>query len=162
MQMNKRPIDKTKKSNIKCEHCRFWNADDGICYLNKEKKNYWNRCKKFEWKRCGDCRNYDCVSTQSGGGEWCLKKKELHTYRCKFFEDKKNKKKENEVKIIDDYMTIKIIEQLALDEIKTEIKNKCEMTINNEPAMLLHDIFEIIDKHIDGKLEGEYNDKETN
>ena len=152
--MNKRPIDKTKKSNVKCEHCRYWNSDDGICCLTKEKKNYWNRCKQFEWQRCYNCRNYDCISTQSGGGEWCLKKKELHTCRCKFFEDKKIKKKKNEDLIIDDYMTIKIIEQLALDEIKTEIEKHCDVTINNEPAMTLHDIFEIIDRYIENGING--------
>ena len=62
----KKPIDKTKKSNIKCEHCEHW---DGICTgkswvghndafgcTNKESTryntptNYWNRCKCFEWK----------------------------------------------------------------------------------------------------------------
>lgn len=147
--MNKRPIDKTKKSNIKCEHCRYWNADDGICYLTKEKKNYWNRCKKFEWKDCYSCIEYSCYCDKFGGGESCRKNiKKLHTCKCEFYVDEKRKEK-NEVKIIDDYMTIKIIEQLALEEIKTKIKNRCEMTINNEPAMLLHDIFEIIDRYIE-------------
>ncbi len=57
-----RKIDKTKKSNIKCEHCLFWNctnmADNGyqaICLCKDGPKydmqtNYWNRCKNFEWK----------------------------------------------------------------------------------------------------------------
>lgn len=59
--MSKRPIDKSKSSNIKCEHCRFWNYndDDGsyvdtkCSCLNSPKHGvstkYWNRCKGFEW-----------------------------------------------------------------------------------------------------------------
>ena len=59
--MNKRPIDKTKKSNIKCEHCKFWNRSiDNGNYVDTECKckgspkygtqtKYWNRCKQFEW-----------------------------------------------------------------------------------------------------------------
>ena len=46
-------IDKTKKSNIKCEHCEF--AIDGTCLNSLSPKynspiNYWNRCKGFKWK----------------------------------------------------------------------------------------------------------------
>ena len=62
--MNKRPIDKTKKSNIKCEHCKYFIPDKRSCLaynydqclnLNSPKYgignvNYWNRCKGFEWK----------------------------------------------------------------------------------------------------------------
>lgn len=53
--MNKRPIDKTKKSNIKCEHCKHWHKDMNNsgqckCEITNEYKNYWNRCKQFEWK----------------------------------------------------------------------------------------------------------------
>ena len=49
----KRPIDKTKKSNIKCEHCANWNCCNGIsyCSLTANETNYWNRCKHFEWAR---------------------------------------------------------------------------------------------------------------
>ena len=53
--MSKRSIDRTKKSNIKCEHClyagkpeeywqRYW------CVLHQVEKNYWNRCKDFKWE----------------------------------------------------------------------------------------------------------------
>ena len=63
--MSKRPIDKTKKSNIKCEHCKYFIQDKetymDYC-LNTDspkygvgKVNYWNRCKRFEWiseRRC--------------------------------------------------------------------------------------------------------------
>lgn len=47
-----RPIDKTKKSNIKCSHCTNWRCKDYIsyCALTASKVNYWNRCKHFEWK----------------------------------------------------------------------------------------------------------------
>ena len=60
--MNKRPIDKTKKSNIKCEHCKFWcewsyygENKDYYCKnpcspQHNNQRNYWNRCKQFEWK----------------------------------------------------------------------------------------------------------------
>ena len=47
--MNKRPIDKTKKANIKCEHCKYW-GDKNKCEITNELKNYWNRCKQFNWK----------------------------------------------------------------------------------------------------------------
>ena len=51
--MNKRPVDKTKKSNIKCEHCEHWNhVKSWDCFCEKDrshKANYWNRCKEFEW-----------------------------------------------------------------------------------------------------------------
>ena len=53
--MNKRQIDKTKKSNIKCEHCKYWKDKDGSwdvkkCELIGKTKNYYNRCKSFEWR----------------------------------------------------------------------------------------------------------------
>ena len=48
-----RTVDKTKKSNIKCEHCEHWihadNKDFQYCSLTGVAKNYWNRCKGFEW-----------------------------------------------------------------------------------------------------------------
>ena len=47
--MNTKPIDKSKKSNIKCEHCNNWDRKHCICTLTNENKNYWNRCKSFEW-----------------------------------------------------------------------------------------------------------------
>lgn len=51
----KRPIDKSKKSNIKCEHCEHFDKPNGNMYENcsckksGKPKNYWNRCKEFEW-----------------------------------------------------------------------------------------------------------------
>ena len=52
--MNKRPIDKTKKSNIKCEHCRYVDRPEQwdntwYCALHQKDVKYWNRCKQFEW-----------------------------------------------------------------------------------------------------------------
>ena len=56
--MNNKPIDRSKKSNIKCEHCRHWNYETGFrgkgCINPDSPKynqptNYWNRCKCFEW-----------------------------------------------------------------------------------------------------------------
>ena len=59
--MNKKPIDRTKKSNVKCEHCKFW-CEWSIDGKNKDyycknpcspqynnQRNYWNRCKQFAW-----------------------------------------------------------------------------------------------------------------
>lgn len=49
----KRRVDKTKKSNIKCEHCKYWERPDdmvyGKCFWDI-KKNYWNRCENFDWR----------------------------------------------------------------------------------------------------------------
>lgn len=45
-------LDKSKKSNVKCEHCLFSdkeNGDDCWCSLHEKPKHYWNRCKDFEW-----------------------------------------------------------------------------------------------------------------
>lgn len=54
--------DRTKKSNIKCEHCKYWRkAEDGghkfvnrICKCETSPKHnfytyYYNRCKAFGW-----------------------------------------------------------------------------------------------------------------
>lgn len=63
--MNNKEIDKTKKSNIKCEHCKYWqdkDVGDGwrphylkcCCCADSIKfdkpTNYYNRCKCFDWK----------------------------------------------------------------------------------------------------------------
>lgn len=62
--MNKRPIDRSKKSNIKCDHCKYWTGYETIysnAYClnensprNQDVANYWNRCKCFEWKESED------------------------------------------------------------------------------------------------------------
>lgn len=55
-----REVDKSKKSNIKCEHCKFYhirkpNGDNEYKCHNPlsdrfgEELHYWNRCKSFEW-----------------------------------------------------------------------------------------------------------------
>lgn len=46
---NNRPVDKTKKSNIKCEHCKHWDEPMSDCKLTNKFKWYYNRCKQFEW-----------------------------------------------------------------------------------------------------------------
>ena len=51
----KRTVDKTKKSNVKCEHCKFWNKENALgtyaptCLLTCTRHEYYQRCKKFEW-----------------------------------------------------------------------------------------------------------------
>lgn len=51
-----RLIDKSKKSNIKCEYCgHFAEAygnvyEDCKCTLNGQPRSYWNRCKQFVWR----------------------------------------------------------------------------------------------------------------
>lgn len=50
----KRKVDKTKKSNIKCEHCKHWTDEfsdvDMVCNITGKVRNYYHRCKNFEWK----------------------------------------------------------------------------------------------------------------
>lgn len=64
--MIKKCIDTSKKSNIKCEHCRYWqgidvgdhwgNYTNRMGCINSDSPkydavtNYWNRCKYFEWR----------------------------------------------------------------------------------------------------------------
>lgn len=62
-----RPVDKTKKSNIKCEHCKYWGCIEPViasmlgeevsekCNNDRAESyskptHYYNRCKGFEWK----------------------------------------------------------------------------------------------------------------
>lgn len=58
--MNNRPIDRTKKSNIKCEHCKYWDKTKedhdwsgkylgNICTKHNYPRYYYNRCKCFDW-----------------------------------------------------------------------------------------------------------------
>lgn len=51
-------IDKSKKSNRKCENCEHFVETDkrdshgfflDVCDITQEKKYYYNRCKNFEW-----------------------------------------------------------------------------------------------------------------
>ena len=63
-QMGIRLVDKSKKSNIKCEYCKHFTQEytptgqysgSGFpvkavwCQERGEFINYWNRCKHFEW-----------------------------------------------------------------------------------------------------------------
>ena len=55
-----RKLDLSKKSNIRCEHCKYYNMYDkskskhsntlGLCYLHNNEYKYWHSCKKFIWK----------------------------------------------------------------------------------------------------------------
>ena len=53
--MKTRPLDKTKKTNIKCEHCKYYAnfptmaCDNRNSKLYGECRMYCNRCKFFEW-----------------------------------------------------------------------------------------------------------------
>jgi hypothetical protein len=54
--MNVRPINKSKKSNIKCEHCKYYFHDKELpyenefCIINNEgSTRYYKRCKLFVW-----------------------------------------------------------------------------------------------------------------
>lgn len=46
--------------------------------------------------------------------------------------------------------------QIVLDKIRADIEKHCNITVgsDNEPAMTLHDIFGILDKHISRKDKG--------
>lgn len=52
-----RTVDKTKKANMKCEHCEHLNCpnknvyDNCTCKLTGTPKHYWNRCKHFAWRK---------------------------------------------------------------------------------------------------------------
>lgn len=63
-----KPLDKTKKSNRKCEHCKNFEHDPatirtvhwGTCHIVEKchpgelhlrrKTRYWNTCKDFAWR----------------------------------------------------------------------------------------------------------------
>lgn len=53
--MHRKPLDKTKKANIKCEHCEYWDRGklsfnyNEICKLTLQPKSYYQRCQKFKW-----------------------------------------------------------------------------------------------------------------
>lgn len=45
-----RPIDKSKKSNRKCEHCKSWGGwSQPQCIKKGCETRYYNVCKDFEW-----------------------------------------------------------------------------------------------------------------
>jgi len=46
---NNRPLDMTKKSNIKCEHCDNYVANLNRCKIDRSFKVYYQRCKNFAW-----------------------------------------------------------------------------------------------------------------
>lgn len=47
-----RKVDRTKKSNEKCEHCRFYSRKDWCCHKNTKvgvSIPYWRHMSCFEW-----------------------------------------------------------------------------------------------------------------
>ena len=46
-----RTVDKSKKSNIKCEHCEYSAKSDFNCFciLSGKVIDYWRKCEFFEW-----------------------------------------------------------------------------------------------------------------
>lgn len=46
-----RTVDKSKKANVKCEHCDYYDSENSFCNLLREPKNYYNRCMKFKWSK---------------------------------------------------------------------------------------------------------------
>lgn len=57
--MNTKPIDKSKKSNKRCQNCRNWKGDyipnelyltaRRPCLISGDGKYYYQCCKQFEW-----------------------------------------------------------------------------------------------------------------
>lgn len=48
--MGRTPIDKSKKSNVYCEHCEHYDRFAFLCKKTNKEKFYYQRCKGFEWK----------------------------------------------------------------------------------------------------------------
>lgn len=62
-----RLIDKSKKSNIKCEHCEHWSGwQSSGCCLSGEPKEYYQRCKQFSWNKR---LNYKDDTLMNNGGK---------------------------------------------------------------------------------------------
>lgn len=52
MALEVRAVDKSKRSNMKCEYCEHFDKENCKCYITGETKYYYNRarrCKSFEW-----------------------------------------------------------------------------------------------------------------
>jgi hypothetical protein len=50
--MSKRPIDKAKSTNRKCEYCGHAKSQGimgYVCLLTGVRKEYWHTCKRFVW-----------------------------------------------------------------------------------------------------------------
>lgn len=70
MATEKRAVDTSKKSNVKCEHCKYWDYGnislDGSgnrcakCGKCGEIKKYYNRCRYFDWR--------ENIKEAAGGG----------------------------------------------------------------------------------------------
>lgn len=47
--VDRKTVDITKKFNIKCCHCCYWNTETGVCGLSKQKKTKLQKCSEFTW-----------------------------------------------------------------------------------------------------------------
>ena len=45
--MNTRKVDKSKKSNIKCEHCEGYDKDSGWCCIKEKEKKILEQMQRF-------------------------------------------------------------------------------------------------------------------
>lgn len=59
MDLEARVVDKSKRSNMKCEYCEHFGF--GICRLSMETKCYWNCCKQFKWRKDKKYINYEAI-----------------------------------------------------------------------------------------------------
>lgn len=71
-----RTIDRTKQSNRKCEHCKFYNTEPAsmpeACFKEKGlvyQTTYWRTCKDFQWREEGD-KHYEGrqIKKEKGSG----------------------------------------------------------------------------------------------
>lgn len=47
-----KPIDRSKKTNIKCEHCEHYSGmRTKRCSVHQCEKEYYLKCKSFEWRK---------------------------------------------------------------------------------------------------------------
>lgn len=47
--VDRKTVDITKKFNIKCCHCCYWDTETGVCDLSKQKKTKLQKCSEFTW-----------------------------------------------------------------------------------------------------------------
>lgn len=49
--IDRKTVDITKKSNVKCLHCCNWDKETSICSLTKQKKTKLQKCNEFQWSQ---------------------------------------------------------------------------------------------------------------
>jgi hypothetical protein len=47
--VDRKTVDITKKFNVKCCHCCYWDTETGVCDLSKQKKTKLQKCNEFTW-----------------------------------------------------------------------------------------------------------------